>query len=42
VQILTVEELLAGKRAEYPYFDDVTFRKAGKVEDEGEEHPELF
>ncbi len=42
VQILTVEGLLAGKRAEYPYFDDVTFRKAGKVEDEGEEHPELF
>ncbi len=28
LQILTIEELLAGKKLEYPHIDDVTFKKA--------------
>jgi len=41
VQILTIEELLNGKKVQYPMHDDVTFRRAGKVEDEEGENLEI-
>jgi len=31
IQILTIEELLAGKRVEYPRLLEVTFKKAPKA-----------
>jgi hypothetical protein len=39
--ILTIEELLNGKKVQYPMHDDVTFRRAGKVEDDEEENLEI-
>jgi adenine specific DNA methylase Mod len=41
VQILTIEELLNGKKVQYPMHDDVTFRRAGKVEDEEAKNLEI-
>ncbi|MDQ1328285.1 MAG: hypothetical protein QG641_1570, partial [Candidatus Poribacteria bacterium] len=41
VQILTIEELLNGNKVQYPMHDDVTFRRAGKVEDEEGENLEI-
>jgi hypothetical protein len=38
---LTIEELLNGKKVQYPMHDDVTFRRAGKVEDEEGENLEI-
>jgi len=41
VQILTIEELLNGKKVQYPMHDDITFRRAEKVEDEEGENLEI-
>lgn len=42
IQILTIEELLSGKKLHAPLHEDMTFRRAERVEEEQEEHPELF
>lgn len=42
VQILTIEELLEGKKLEYPIHEDMTFRRAKRAEEEREEHPDFF
>ena len=43
IQILTIEELLNGKRIQYPMHEDMTFRRADRVEEENQEdHPELL
>ena len=41
VQIVTIEELLNGKKIQYPMHDDVTFRRASKVEEDEDENPEI-
>jgi site-specific DNA-methyltransferase (adenine-specific) len=42
IQILTIEELLKGKKPEMPYFGTVTFKKAEKFERKDAEQEELF
>lgn len=34
IQILTIEELLSGEKIQYPIHEDVTFRRAERVEEE--------
>jgi hypothetical protein len=41
IQILTIEELLAGKRVEYPRLLEVTFKKAPKARPTAEKKTQL-
>lgn len=41
IQILTIEELLAGKRVEYPRLLEVTFKKAPKARPAAEKKGQL-
>ncbi len=42
IQILTIEELLKGRKPEIPYFGAVTFKKAEKFERKDAEQEEMF
>jgi adenine specific DNA methylase Mod len=42
IQILTIEELLKGRKPEIPYLGTVTFKKAEKFENRDAEQEELF
>jgi len=42
VQILTIEELLDGKKLQYPIHEDMTFKKAERAEEEQGKQDELF
>lgn len=42
IQILTIEELLAGKRVEYPRLLEVTFKKAPKARPAAEKKGQLL
>jgi len=42
IQILTIEELLSGKKVQYPIHENVTFRRAERVEEEQKEQFELL
>lgn len=42
VQILTIEELLGGKKLQYPIHEDMTFKKAERAAEEQGKQDELF
>ena len=42
IQILTIKELLNGKKLQTPIHEDITFKRANRAREKEQEHPDLF